>query len=69
MSYQCFQAGSATDKIDNKIFFQKNIYHLHPVGLGSKADFEKKIGQLFVVYQLLVTARKYDQPIYFFLKG
>ena len=34
----------------------------------SFSDLEKKFCEIFGVYHLLETARKYDQPIYFFLK-
>jgi len=43
-------------KIDNKI---------KPM-CRTKADFEKKIGRIFSVYEFLATARKYDQLINFF---
>jgi hypothetical protein len=33
-----------------------------------KGEFRKKIGNIYGVYQFLATARKCDQPIYFFLK-
>jgi hypothetical protein len=33
-----------------------------------KGRFRKKICEIIDLYQLLVTARKYDQPMYFFSK-
>jgi hypothetical protein len=34
----------------------------------SFSDLEKKFCEIFGVYHLMETARKYDQPIFFFLK-
>ena len=48
------------------MFFQKN--YIGRTRVKVKGRFRKKICEIFCVYHLLETARKCDQPKYFFLK-